>query len=76
MPKSKALLQVEPPDLSPLLNGTQVCEALGISSRTLDRLIADGELPPDYQIRGRNRWSPASVVAYREANRASKEAAS
>lgn len=46
MPKSKAPLLVEPPpDLSPLLNGTQVCDALGISSRTLDRLIADDELP-------------------------------
>jgi predicted DNA-binding transcriptional regulator AlpA len=71
MPKSRAA--PKPPDLSPLLNGTQVCEALGISSRTLDRLTADDELPPDHLIRGRNRWRPESVVAYREAHRASKE---
>lgn len=73
MPKRAA---PKPPDLSPLLNGSQVCEALGISSRTLDRLIADDELPADYVIRGRNRWRPESVVNYREANKASKEAAS
>lgn len=63
------------PDLSPLLNGAEVCKALGISSRTLDRLIADDELPADYIIRGRNRWRPESVVNYREANKASKESA-
>ena len=73
MPKAP---KKEPPDLSPLLNGNDVCQSLGISSRTLDRLIADGELPPDYRIRGRNRWKASTLVESRDSQRTKpKEAA-
>ena len=61
------------PTSFPLLSGSQVCEALGISSRTLDRMIADKELPPTHRIRGRNRWLKSLVTAYQEAHTIDKE---
>lgn len=44
-----------------LLDRNSVAERLGISSRTLDRMVASGEFPSPVRICGRPKW-PVEVV--------------
>ena len=46
-----------------LLGKTEVCEALGISRATLDRIVASGELEA-LKIRGQVRFSRNDVLLY------------
>ena len=54
-------MQPEIPRL--LLNRAQAAAALCVSLRTLDRLVATGELTPRI-IRGAVRFTPASLAAF------------
>lgn len=51
-----------PPGADALLNRHQVCAALGgISLRTLDKMLANGEYPqPDQPVAGGRRWHVAT----------------
>jgi excisionase family DNA binding protein len=51
--------------VSKLLTKADVAELLGLSTRSVDRLRAGGELPA-VRVRGRVRFRPEDVVAYVE----------
>ena len=46
-----------------LLTKAQVCEILLISSATLDRIVADGELPV-LRVRGQIRYQESELLSY------------
>lgn len=49
--------------MTKLLNKEQVSEILGVSVKTLERIIADGSLQY-YRIRGRLRFNEQDVMRY------------
>jgi excisionase family DNA binding protein len=49
-----------------LLRVRQVAEQLGVSVRTVWRIVADGELPQPVKVRGCSCWPEAVVQQYLE----------
>ena len=48
-----------------LLNKTQLAELLGVSRRTVDRMVERGEAPPMVTLpSGRRRWRKGAVRAW------------
>jgi len=60
-----------------LLDETALARALGISKRTVRRMVGRFELPPPVRFAGRSTWQAGKVLTYFEeaAERASREAA-
>jgi excisionase family DNA binding protein len=53
-----------------MLNKVQLADVLGVSARTIDRWVTDGEAPPYLRLpRNRLRWKWSDVVAWMEARR-------
>lgn len=50
-------------DRRKMMTKPDVCEYLGVSRNTLERIVADGALPV-YKIRGQCRFLPADVDKY------------
>jgi excisionase family DNA binding protein len=50
--------------MNPLWNADQVAEKLGVSRRTVDAMVADGEAPPYTYVRRQRRWRPEAVDAW------------
>jgi hypothetical protein len=57
------------PGLEPLLNRSELAALLGISTRSLDRRRAAGEVLDPLPGPGQPRWRPAEVSAWIEAGR-------
>jgi excisionase family DNA binding protein len=54
-----------PQDDDMLLNKTQLAELLGVSRRTVDRMVERGEAPPMVTLpSGRRRWRKGAVRAW------------
>ena len=47
-----------------LLDISKVASRLDVSKRTVDTLLAKGDLPPPIWINSVRRWSPATIDAY------------
>ena len=57
-----------PEGLAPLLRPQAVARALGISTRTLERLLSGGRFPaPDLRIGRATLWRPATVRVWIDA---------
>jgi len=55
------------PDTYPSLNIEQLANRLGISTKTVHRMIARGEAPPSYRIgRKRRVWREHDVLEWLE----------
>ena len=65
----------EMPDKA-LLDETALAQALGVSKRTIRRMVGRFELPPPVKFAGRSMWQAGKVLAYFEeaAERVSREA--
>lgn len=48
-----------------LMSKSEVCQLLGISLSTLDRIVLDGTLPA-FRVRGQVRFKPSDLDAYLE----------
>lgn len=67
-PASPAATPAAPEGLAPLLRPRAVARVLGISTRTLERLLSGGRFPaPDLRIGRATLWRPASVRAWIDA---------
>jgi predicted DNA-binding transcriptional regulator AlpA len=69
------LWQLVGPD-SPLLTRAEVCAWLGVSPRSLARLVAEGRFPPGLQLSpgGPRRWLALDCAAYLHLRSRSAEA--
>lgn len=52
--------------LPPFVGPKQLAEMLGVSQRTVQRLVADGVLPAPARLRGFRRWVTESIVKHLE----------
>ncbi len=50
-----------------MLDGAALAKALGVTKRTVRRMVGRYELPPSIRLRGRSMWFAGKVVAYLEA---------
>ena len=41
-----------------------IANYLGVSKRTIETMVAAGELPPPLWIRGQRRWHPDTIAAF------------
>ena len=59
-----------------LLDATALAAALGVTKRTIRRMVAHFELPPPVPFAGRSTWQAGKVLAWFEARaeRAEREA--
>ena len=55
---------VQPSMIEPLLSVKDLANWLGISVRTIDKLVAQNEAPPFVKIRRQRKWRPADVRAW------------
>jgi excisionase family DNA binding protein len=53
----------------PLLAPRDLANYLGVSVRTVWRLLAAGELPEPFYVGARPRWSPNAIIAWQEAKK-------
>ncbi len=54
------------PELGQLVNVKEVARKLAISTRTVWKLVASGDLPPPLKIGGARRWHQADIQAFVE----------
>lgn len=54
-------------EISPMLTIVDVCEALKLSSRTIDRLVAVGRFPRPIKLGHSKRWRSKDVVRFIDA---------
>ena len=67
-PTTPAPAPATPDGLAPLLRAQAVALALGVSTRTLERLLSGRRFPaPDLRIGRATLWRPASVRAWIDA---------
>ena len=50
-----------------LITKGQAAELVGISTRTLDRLVATGRFPPPIRLGGSRRWNRRALVRWIDA---------
>jgi len=47
-----------------LLNVDEVAHRLGVSRRTVYRMLESGDLPPCVRVRGMRRWRSTDIAAF------------